>query len=204
MPKKQLGRGAREVMECTQRLEKLRCLKVHMVIQRYCVLLSRPPAQSGATKAACSGVTSFPSATKACSVCPRRHITHEHKLGRSVGVMWVCGYPAYCTRCWGEVAPPNWRSPWFLAQNHRYSMCRSTLPTSSLCSKGIISACNVAHQPSSGKGALRCCLYWKSLPGLISSPGPLIHTLVNTAHPTSIAAIYAILQALSQIGNATA
>ena len=59
--------------------------------------------------------------------------------------MWVCGCPAYCTRCWGEVAPPDWRSPWFLAQNHRYPMCRSTLPISSLCSKGIISAFNVAH-----------------------------------------------------------
>ena len=68
MPKEQLGSGAREVMECTQRLEKLRCLKVHKVIRRYCVLLSRPPAQSGAAKAACSGVTSFSSATKACSV----------------------------------------------------------------------------------------------------------------------------------------
>ena len=47
-------------------------------------------------------------------------------------------------------------------------------------------------------------LSWKSLPGLISSPGPLKHTLAITAHPASIATIYTTMQAPPQMGNATA
>ena len=133
--------------------------------------------------AACSGVTSFPSATKAYSVCPRRHITHEHNLGRSVGVMWVCGYPACCTRCWGRVAPPNWRCPWALAQGHGYS-----LPISSLCSKGIISAYNVAHQPSSGKVHFGVVCFGSRFPAT-SVPRALLYirsSILLTRHPLQL------------------